>query len=81
MTTVAAHINEFVAEFDDVIPSKPRNVAIDSFAKIEKAAARARKANPGAPDFRKAHETRSPKGFFFDPAKRLDLADFDGLGW
>jgi hypothetical protein len=53
MTTVAAHIADFIQEFADITPAKPRTVSIDSFAKIEKAGARARKANPDAPDFRK----------------------------
>ncbi len=83
MTTVAAHIDEFIQEFADVIPSKPRNVAIDSFAKIEKAGARARKLNPDAPDFRKPvlKAVVLPKGIPIDPRKRIDLTEFDGLGW
>lgn len=75
MPTVADHIREFIAEYADVTPAKPRNIKIDSFDSIEKAGARARKANPDAPDY------RSPEGFYFDPRKRLDLSDFDGAGW
>lgn len=83
MTTIAAHIADFIQEFGDTTHKKPR-IAIDSFEKIEKAGARARKMNPDAPDFRKPlvnTEIRSPVGFYFDPAKRIDLKDFDGLGW
>lgn len=75
MATAAEHIREFIAEYEDVTPAKPRNIKIDSFADIEKAADRARKANPDAPDY------RSPEGFYFDPRKRLVLSDFDGAGW
>lgn len=73
MTTVAEHIREFIAEYADVTPAKPRNVRIDSFASIEKAGARARKANPNAPDYREVP--------YFDPRKRIYLSDFDGAGW
>ncbi|SMD16361.1 hypothetical protein [Rhizobium sp. RU36D] len=83
MTTVSAHINEFIAEFADVSPAKPRNVSLDSFATLEKAGARARKMNPDAPDFRNPvpKAVVLPKGIPIDPRKRIDLTEFDGLGW
>ncbi len=84
MTTVATHIREWIDEYTDVTPAKPRNVKIDSFEAIEKAGARARKKNPDAPDFRKAPIAREivlPKGIYIDPAKRIDLKEFDGLDW
>ncbi|PTV70248.1 hypothetical protein [Agrobacterium pusense] len=84
MTTVAAHIADFIQEFADVAPAKPRNIKIDSFTAFEKAGARARKAHPDAPDFRKppvAREIVLPKGIFVDPAKRIDLNEFDGMAW
>ncbi|AYM66140.1 hypothetical protein G6L68_25485 [Agrobacterium fabrum] len=83
MATVAEHIREFIAEYEDVTPAKPRNVKIDSFASIEKAGARARKANPDAPDYRTspAAFTRSGEVIYLDPRKRLVLTDFDGAGW
>lgn len=83
MTTVAAHNDQFIAEFADVTPAKPRNVSLDSFAKIEKAGARARKLHPDAPDFRKpvVKAVVLPKGIYIDPRKRIDLTEFDGLGW
>jgi len=85
MTTVAEHINEFIQEYADTTPAKPRNVKLDTFAAIEKAGARARKLNPDAPDFRKPRaviEIRSlPKGIYVDPRKRIEMNDLDGLGW
>lgn len=83
MTTVAAHIDQFIAEFADVIPKRPRNISLDSFAKIEKAAATAIKAAPPVQAIAKAvrRDVVLPKGIYIDPCKRLDLRDFDGLGW
>ncbi len=73
MPTVADHLREIIAEYADVTPAKPRNIKIESFDAIEKAGARARKANPDAPDYREAP--------FFDPRKRIYLSDFDGAAW
>lgn len=83
MTTVAAHIADFIQEFGDTPHKKPR-IAIDSFAKIERAGARARKLNPDSPDFRTppvAREIVLPKTIYVDPAKRIDLNEFDGMAW
>lgn len=83
MTTVAAHTHDFIQEFADITPKKPQNIKLDSFAAIEKAATRARKTNPDAPDFWKppVRAIVLPKTINVDPRKRIDLNDFDGLGW
>jgi|SynMetStandDraft_2_1070026.scaffolds.fasta_scaffold01143_11 hypothetical protein len=84
MTTVSAHIDDFIQEYADITPKKPRNIKIDTFAAIEVAGAKARKKYPDAPDFRTrpvAREIVLPKGIYIDPSKRIDLNDFDGMAW